>query len=192
MSAPEVDQGAVEAFIRKWQHTPGGAERANYGVFLQNFCRVLGLSSKPHLAWSLAAGGSLEDRPRYNKGSCFDPFPFPEPSSFLAATIRDLAEELDQTRKLAIDEVDKLTMTELYNLRDIVRRGEAMDLVQQARAHAARASILGRLHDQLDAAVAEAYCWPANLPPTEIIDRLVALNAERAAEETPYTFWGMS
>jgi hypothetical protein len=33
----------VQAFIGKWINTPGGAERANYTVFLQNLCRVLGL-----------------------------------------------------------------------------------------------------------------------------------------------------
>ncbi|HWH16751.1 MAG TPA: hypothetical protein VNT77_00205, partial [Allosphingosinicella sp.] len=35
----------------------------------------------------------------------------------------------------------------------------------------------------LDAAVAAAYGWPADLPAAEIVARLVALNAERAAEE---------
>jgi hypothetical protein len=30
-----------------------------------------------HVTWALATGGTLEDRPRYNKTSCFDPFPFP-------------------------------------------------------------------------------------------------------------------
>ncbi|HEY0466965.1 MAG TPA: DNA methyltransferase, partial [Polyangiaceae bacterium] len=35
------------------------------------------LSSKVHVIWALAAGGTLEDRPRYNKSRCFEPFPFP-------------------------------------------------------------------------------------------------------------------
>jgi hypothetical protein len=38
------------------------------------------LSSDLHVAWALAAGGTLEDRPRYNKTRCFDPYPFPEPT----------------------------------------------------------------------------------------------------------------
>ena len=37
------------------------------------------LSSVVHVNWALAAGGTLEDRPRYNKTLCFDPFPFPPP-----------------------------------------------------------------------------------------------------------------
>lgn len=43
---------------------------------------VLGvLSSSIHVRWALAAGGTLEDRPRYNKVRCFDPFPFPHMGS---------------------------------------------------------------------------------------------------------------
>jgi hypothetical protein len=44
-------------------------------------------------------------------------------------------------------------------------------------------SILREIHDELDRAVFEAYGWPANLPDEGILERLVALNAERAAEE---------
>jgi hypothetical protein len=39
------------------------------------------------------------------------------------------------------------------------------------------------MHDDLDAAVSAAYGWPASLTDAEILERLVALNAERAAEE---------
>jgi hypothetical protein len=43
--------------------------------------------------------------------------------------------------------------------------------------------ILRELHDKIDALVAEAYGWPRDLADDEILARLVALNAERAAEE---------
>src|SRR5690606_4426056 len=43
--------------------------------------------------------------------------------------------------------------------------------------------ILNEHHEALDAAVAAAYDWPADLAEDEIIARLVALNAERAREE---------
>ncbi len=39
------------------------------------------------------------------------------------------------------------------------------------------------LHDEIDAAVADAYGWPVNLADGEILARLVALNKERAREE---------
>jgi hypothetical protein len=44
-------------------------------------------------------------------------------------------------------------------------------------------AVLRLLHDELDAAVAAAYGWPASLPDEEILQRLVDLNARRAAEE---------
>ena len=44
-------------------------------------------------------------------------------------------------------------------------------------------SVLKQLHDELDAAVFAAYGWPTTLTDAEILERLVALNAERAAEE---------
>ena len=36
------------------------------------------LSSRIHVVWALALGGTLEDRPVYNSTLCFDTFPFPE------------------------------------------------------------------------------------------------------------------
>ena len=44
-------------------------------------------------------------------------------------------------------------------------------------------SVLQQLHDELDAAVFDAYGWPVTLTDEEILERLVAHNAERAAEE---------
>jgi len=43
--------------------------------------------------------------------------------------------------------------------------------------------IVRELHDKLDALVFEAYGWPATLTDEEILEKLVALNKERAAEE---------
>ena len=44
-------------------------------------------------------------------------------------------------------------------------------------------SVLKELHDDLDAAVFDAYGWAYDLTDEEILERLVALNAERATEE---------
>lgn len=41
-----------------------------------------------------------------------------------------------------------------------------------------------RIHVRLDAAVADAYGWPADLPDAEILERLLALNLERAGAAT--------
>ncbi len=44
-------------------------------------------------------------------------------------------------------------------------------------------SVLKQIHDDLDAAVFDAYGWPPDLTDEQILEKLVALNAERAAEE---------
>ena len=54
---------------------------------------------------------------------------------------------------------------------------------QQAIHGQGLVSVLKQIHDDLDAAVFEAYGWPADLSDEEILQRLVELNAERAAEE---------
>ncbi|KKL56911.1 hypothetical protein LCGC14_2240670 [marine sediment metagenome] len=43
--------------------------------------------------------------------------------------------------------------------------------------------LLKDIHDRIDAAVAEADGWPADLPENDILMNLVALNHERAEEE---------
>jgi hypothetical protein len=78
-------------------------------------------------------------------------------------------------------------MTGLYNLVADVRSGLALSPAREAEVVRARARIVAKLHDDLDAAVAAAYGWPADLAPAEIVARLVALNAERAAEEAAGT-----
>ena len=64
-------------------------------VAIDDACTLGVLSSSVHVAWSLAAGGTLEDRPRYNKTRCFETFPFPTPTPEQQTRIRDLAEQLD-------------------------------------------------------------------------------------------------
>ncbi len=139
------------------------------------------LSSRVHLAWALAAGGTLEDRPTWTNSTCFDPFPFPNATEPQKVRIRDLAERLDAHRKAA--QGRGVTITGMYNLLAKLRSGEAFTPKERAQHEAAQTEILRQLHDELDAAVALAYGWPADLPDAEILERLVALNRERAAEE---------
>ncbi|WP_285710477.1 class I SAM-dependent DNA methyltransferase [Erythrobacter oryzae] len=146
------------------------------------------LCSDIHQRWAFATCGligmaNFDAGHVYVKSQSFDPFPFPDATPAQRSAIGDLADELDETRKLALAEVPRLTMTEIYNLRDRQRSGQLADLLEVDRAKAARVGIIDRLHQQIDAEVAAAYGWPADLPPAEIVARLVALNAERAAEE---------
>lgn len=141
------------------------------------------LSSSAHIVWTLASGGTLEDRPRYNKTVCFDPFPFPIATDEQKARIRALGERLDAFRKERLAEHQALTMTKLYNVLEKLKRGEALDEKDKAIHEMGLVSVLKQIHDELDNAVADAYGWPRDLTDEQILERLVALNKERAAEE---------
>jgi hypothetical protein len=141
------------------------------------------LSSHIHVEWTLAAGGTLENRPRYNKTRCFDPFPFPVASAPQRQKIRDFAEQLDAHRKRILAAHQDLTLTGLYNVLEKLRAGEALTQKEQDIHERGLVSVMKHLHDQIDAAVFDAYGWPRDLSDAEILGRLVALNKERRAEE---------
>lgn len=141
------------------------------------------LSSSVHVCWALATGGLLEDRPIYTKSKGFDPFPFPDPDQATRARLRELGEELDATRKTVQAEHPDLTLTGLYNVLEKVRAGAELTPAEADVKSRGRALILKDLHDQIDRATADAYGWPHDLTDEEILEKLVALNAERAKEE---------
>jgi hypothetical protein len=143
------------------------------------------LSSRFHVTWALTAGGRLGfgNDPRYNKSKCFDPFPFPAPTEAQKARLRSLGEQLDAHRKAQQMAHPKLTLTDMYNVLEKLRAGERIAGRDREIYNQGLVGILRDLHDQIDAAVAEAYGWPADLSDDDILHRLVALNRERAAEE---------
>jgi hypothetical protein len=141
------------------------------------------LSSRAHLVWTANAGGTLEDRPRYNKTVCFDPFPFPACTEGQQRTIRDIAERLDAHRKRQQQLHPTLTLTDVYNVLEKLRGNEELTPQDRALYDAGLIGILRELHDELDCAVFDAYGWPRDLTADEILARVVALNAERRAEE---------
>ena len=141
------------------------------------------LSSRFHGVWALAAGSRLGygNDPVYAKTRCFEPFPFPEATEPQKLVVSTLAERLDTHRKAA--QGRGVTITGMYNLLAKLRAGEAFTPQERIQHEAAQTEILRQLHDELDIAVAEAYGWPVDLPEAEILECLVALNRERAAEE---------
>lgn len=170
---------------------------------------VLGvLSSRLHVAWALAAGGRLGvgNDPRYNKTRCFETFPFPDATEAQKARIRDLAEQIDAHRKRQQAAFPGLTLTGIYNVLEKLRTGETLTTKEKTIHEHGLISVLKELHDQLDAAVFEGYGWsdlaprlvgrpgatmplpdkPADLADAEeeLLQRLVALNSQRAAEES--------
>jgi type II restriction/modification system DNA methylase subunit YeeA len=131
------------------------------------------LHSRLHQVWALHMGTALEDRPRYTPTSTFGTYPFPWPPSNepkdspLVEAIAKAARELVAKRdawlnppNASAEELKKRTLTNLYN---------------------ARPSWLAEAHQKLDAAVFAAYGWPVTLTDAELLERLLALNHERAA-----------
>jgi hypothetical protein len=124
------------------------------------------LQSRAHELWALAMGTRLETRPRYTPTTCFETFPFPDPTPELRERVGEAARRLVELRDgwlnpPGLDPADlaKRTLTNLYNQRP---------------------TWLANAHADLDAAVFAAYNWPAGLSDTAILERLLALNLERA------------
>jgi hypothetical protein len=141
------------------------------------------LSSRIHITWALAAGGTLEDRPVYSKSNCFEPFPFPDCTMAQSNEIRSLAESIDSHRKQRQALYPELTLTKMYNALAALRTGADLSAAEKQSYEEGLVAILRELHDRLDVAVAAAYGWPADLSDEDILFRLVDLNAARAAEE---------
>ena len=147
---------------------------------------ILGtLSSRAHLVWALFAGSRLGigNDPVYNNSRCFEPFPFPIPNPSVAERIRRLADELDAHRKHQRDQYVSLTMSAFYTILAKLRSGEPLTDKERTIHEQGLVSVLKQIHDDLDAAVFDAYGWPRDLKDEEILQRLVDLNRERAAEE---------
>ena len=161
------------------------------------------LSSSVHVAWALAAGGRLGfgNDPVYNNTRCFEPFPFPSTDTGLTPNLTTricaLAEQLDAHRKTQQAAHPDLTLTGMYNVLEKLRTGEALNAKEKLIHSQGLVSVLKSLHDDLDAAVLAAYGWSdlqsaltEHTKPEAraaavktLLERLVALNAQRAAEE---------
>ncbi len=159
------------------------------------------LSSKVHVQWSLATGGTLEDRPRYYKTRCFETFPFPAlEEGPLKQRIRDLGdgERLDAHRKRQQEQHPGLTLTGMYHVLEKLRGGEPLNAKEKLIPDQGLVTVLRQIHDELDAAVLETYGSSHLAVETqdgktqdvrpeqaqeELLTRLVALNHQRTAEE---------
>jgi type II restriction/modification system DNA methylase subunit YeeA len=135
------------------------------------------LHSHIHEIWSLRVGNwmGVGNDPRYNSSTTFGTFPLPwspgrEPVrdarvKAIAAAAQELVTRRDAWLKadgLSDAEKKKRTLTSLYN---------------------ARPTWLDLAHCKLDAAVAAAYGWPADLSDDDILSQLLALNHERAGKK---------
>jgi hypothetical protein len=143
------------------------------------------LSGRIHMTWALRAGGWLGvgNDPRYSKSRCFDPYPFPVCTDEAKDEIGHVAEELDAHRKARQAEHPKLTLTQMYNVLEKLRVGEPLSKADERIKDEGLVLILKELHERLDRLVFQAYDWPDDLNDQQILERFVALNGERAAEE---------
>ncbi len=131
------------------------------------------LHSHVHEVWARGTGTQLresESGVRYTPTTCFETFPFPQPTDQQREAIAEAARELNQLRDgwlnpapvgglpLPENELKKRTLTNLYNQRP----------TWLANAHAA-----------LDTAVLAAYGWPPDTHDADILSRLLALNLQR-------------
>ncbi len=136
-----------------------------------------------------------------------NPRPTTTLGEYLSDRIRNLGEQLDSHRKRQMEAHHGLTLTGIYNVLDKLRSGDALRANERTIHEQGLVSVLRQLHDELDEAVLHAYGWGdlidtlriahGNVAPPEgttredakrsfdetVLERLVALNAERAAEE---------
>src|SRR5581483_6626609 len=134
------------------------------------------LHSHIHEVWARSQGTQLREAEsgfRYTPNSTFETFPLPWPPSKepkgdpRVKAIAEAAKELVEKRDAWLNppgtselERKDRTLTNLYNKRP---------------------AWLADLHRKLDEAVFAAYGWPPTLTDAEILERLLALNHERAA-----------
>jgi hypothetical protein len=156
-----------------------------FAIATADACVLAELSSRIHIVWSSKAGSRLGvgNDLRYRNRVCFEPFPFPTPSDSLKQRIRELGEQLDAHRKRQQELHPELTITGMYNVLEKLRSEEKLTAKEEVIHEQGLVSILKQIHDELDAAVFDAYGWPHDLTDEQILERLVVLNAERAEEE---------
>ncbi|MBC7649085.1 MAG: hypothetical protein H7197_08230 [Vitreoscilla sp.] len=148
------------------------------------------LSSQSHAAWAWANGGSIGmyiGNVRYNKSRCFETFPFPDEDTGLTQDLRNkiagLGEQIDAHRKRHQAAHPGLTLTGMYNVLEALKAGRDLTAKEKTIHTQGLVGVLKELHDELDAAVPQAYGLKPGLTNDALLTHLVTLNAQRAAEE---------
>jgi type II restriction/modification system DNA methylase subunit YeeA len=130
------------------------------------------LNSSIHVLWALKMGTFLGvgNDSRYTTTTCFETFPFPRPTQAQNETISKAATYLEQCRT----HLKGKTLTEIYN---------ALEECRKNPSPTHEAFTLMDAHERLDKAVFAAYGWEHPLSEDDILERLLALNLERAAAQ---------
>lgn len=161
------------------------------------------LSSRHHERWSLATCSwhGVGNDPTYNTTTCFETFPFPEgltpniPAADYAddpraQAIAKAAARLNELRENWLNPPDLVKrvpeVVPGYPDRILPVDDKAAKVLKDrtlTKLYNERPAWLDHAHKDLDKAVAAAYGWPADLSDDEILERLFALNQERAAKQ---------
>ncbi len=171
-------------------------------VFARNDFIMLGLlSSRFSVLWSKKMGNfmGVGNDSRYTPSTAFDTYPFPSsltPNVLVSErtasphglAISMAAKRLNELRQLWINPPDltKSVRAIAEGYPDTVRPvDDAAAIILKRRTmtklYNERPAWLLNAHRILDAAVADAYGWPADLSDDEVLGRLLALNHERAS-----------
>jgi hypothetical protein len=173
------------------------------------------LHSRSHEVWARAQGTQVHEREsgfRYTPTTCFETFPFPEPTDQQKIDISAVAKELNELRENWLNPLEWTTTRTLEfpgvidgpwsrfvvdpDVRGLgtVRypRVEPRDddcakkLAKRTltNLYNERPAWLAHAHARLDAAVAAAYGFNVDLTSEKILEKLLALNIERANDET--------
>ena len=152
------------------------------------------LHSRFHEAWSLRLGSTLEDRPFYTPTTTFETFPFPPsltpdvPAADYAgdpraAAIADAARRLVEFRDRWLNPPEWVEWVDEpvpgYPQRPVPRNEVAAKALKKrtlTNLYNTRPQWLADAHDALDAAVASAYGWPADITDDDALRKLLALN----------------
>ncbi len=161
------------------------------------------LHSRAHELWSLKLGGrhGVGNDPQYTPSTGFETFPFPEgltpdlPASTYAddpraKAITEAAQRLNELRENWLNPSDLVEVVDEvvpdYPKR-LLPRDEAAAAILKTRTltnlYNQRPAFLANAHAALDAAVAAAYGWPADISDEEVLRRLLALNQARPAAD---------
>jgi hypothetical protein len=173
------------------------------------------LASRIHAIWSFAQGTQVREKEsgfRYTPRTCFETFPFPEPTEQQKIDISAAAKELNELRENWLNPPEWTTTRVLafpgvidgpwsrfvvdpdargigtVRYPRIEPRDEdcAKRLAKRTltNLYNERPAWLAHAHARLDAAVATAYGLDSDLTDEQILEKLLALNIERANDET--------
>ena len=152
------------------------------------------LHSRFHELWSLRLGTSLEDRPRYTPTTTFETFPFPDgltpdvpapdyESEPRAVAIAEAARRLVELRDRWLNPPEWVEWVDdpvpAYPKRPVPREQDAAKALKTrtlTNLYNDRPQWLADAHAALDAAVADAYRWPADISDDDALGELLALN----------------